>query len=132
MYGPRGKTERSPTPASRAAGISRETRRASLFAIRDSARNESQIPNPESLLDFDLRSDFLELLLDRVCLVLGDAFLDRFGRALDEILGFLEAERGDLADDLDDVDLVAAHFGERDGEVGLLFRRSRRAAGRRA
>src|SRR5262245_23165997 len=79
-----------------------------------------------ALLDFDLRADFLELLLDGRGLFLGHAFLDRLGRTLDEVLGFLEAERGDLADDLDDVDLVGAHFGERDGEVGLLFRGRRR------
>src|SRR5882762_4353962 len=89
---------------------------------------KSQIPNPKSrrsLLDLDLGADFLELLLDGRGLFLGDPFLDRLGCPFDEVLGFLEAERGDLADDLDDVDLVAAHFGERDGELGLLFRRGR-------
>src|SRR5216683_2038973 len=126
------KTERSLDHAPRGSRLG-ETGRASGVGIRDSPRNESRFPNPESLLDFDLCADFLELLLDGRGLFLGDAFLDRLGRALDEVLGFLEAERGDLADDLDDVDLVAAHFGERDGEVRLLFRRSRRAAtGRRA
>ena len=60
------------------------------------------------------------------------AFFDRLGRALDEVLGFLQAEAGDLADDLDDLDLVRADFGERDVELGLLLDRGRRAAaGRR-
>src|SRR6185436_3288094 len=80
------------------------------------------------LLDLDLGADFLELLLDRRGLVLGDPFLDWLGRALDEVLGFLQAERGDLADDLDDVDLVGADFGQRDGEFSLLFGRGRGGA----
>src|SRR3978361_1498917 len=97
--------------------------------------SQSLVPSPiarrasAELLDFDFGADFLELLLDRRGLVLGHAFLDRLGRALDEVLGFLEAERGDLADDLDDVDLVAADFGQRDRELGLFFfRDSRRGA----
>src|SRR6185503_802389 len=49
----------------------------------------------------------------------------RLGRALDEILGFLQTQAGDFADDLDDLDLVPARFGERDVELGLLFDRGR-------
>ena len=56
------------------------------------------------------------------------AFLDRLGRALDEVLGFLQTQAGDLADDLDDLDLVAADFGQRDVELGLLLDRRCRAA----
>ena len=52
---------------------------------------------------------------------LRDAFLEVLGRALDEVLRLLEAEAGDLADDLDDVDLVRAGFLEDDGELGLLL-----------
>ena len=44
-----------------------------------------------------------------------------FGRALDEVLRLLEAEAGDLADDLDDVDLLGAGVGEHDVELGLLL-----------
>src|SRR2546425_5658706 len=83
------------------------------------------------LLDLDLGADVLELLFDRVGLGLRDPFLDWLGRALDEVFGFLQAERGDFADDFDDVDLVGADFGQRDGEVGLLFGGSCRAAGAR-
>ena len=43
---------------------------------------------------------------------------------LSQLVKTLETERGDLADDLDDVDLVAADFGQRHGEVGLLLGRS--------
>src|SRR5579862_3417632 len=74
-----------------------ECERASRFGIRRSA-----------LLDLDLGADVRELLLDRERLVLRDAFLDRFRRALDEILRLLQTEAGHFADNLDDVDLVAA------------------------
>ncbi len=70
---------RPPSPKPRAPMPSSRRRRASA-----------------ELLDLDLRADFLELLLDRRGLVLGHAFLDRLGRALDEVLGFLQAEAGDL------------------------------------
>jgi hypothetical protein len=51
---------------------------------------------PAVLLDLDLGADLFELLLDRLGLVLRHPFLDRLGRALDEILGFLEAQAGDF------------------------------------
>ena len=60
------------------------------------SRASSEARKRAELLDFDLRADFFELLLDRRGLVLRDAFLDRLGRALDEVLGFLETEAGDL------------------------------------
>ena len=41
-------------------------------------------------------------------LLSGDALLDRAGRAVDEILGLLEAETRDRADDLDHLDLLVA------------------------
>src|ERR1700688_564557 len=73
------------------------------------------------LLDFDLGARFLELLLDGRRLVLAHAFLHGLGRAIDEVLGFLQAEAGDFAHGLNDVDLVAADVGEHDGEFRLLF-----------
>src|SRR3954471_2094686 len=83
------------------------------------------------LLDFDFGADVFELLLDRRSFVLRHAFLDRLGRAFNEILRFLQPEAGHFANDLYDVDLVGTDFGQRRGKFGLLFRRSR-AAGRRA
>src|ERR671912_758304 len=68
------------------------------------------------LHDLDLRAHVLELLADRLGLFLVDAFLQRLGRALDEVLGFLQPEAGDLADDLDDLDLVRADLLEVDVE----------------
>src|SRR6187551_1869866 len=71
-----------------------------------------RVPRPAIAMDADpanrsgnrdLGADFVELLLDRLGLVLRHAFLDRLRRALDEILGFLRPEAGDFTDDLDDL-----------------------------
>ena len=51
-----------------------------------------------------------------------------FGARLDEVLGFLQAEARDFADDLDHVDLVAADVGQRHRELGLLFAAAAAAA----
>ena len=60
------------------------------------------------LLDLDGSAGSNQLLLDLLGLVLGDSLLDSLGAALDHVLGFLQTQTGDLADDLDDVDLVGA------------------------
>jgi hypothetical protein len=67
-----------------------------------------EIPPPDkcNLLDVDLRAGVFKLLLDVFSFALGDAFLDSLRSSFDEILGFLQAETGDSADFLDDVDLV--------------------------
>jgi hypothetical protein len=49
------------------------------------------------LLDLNLGSGVFELLLDGLGLGLGDSLLDLGRSAFDEILGFLEAQAGDLA-----------------------------------
>ena len=59
---------------------------------------------------------------------LADAFLDGLRRALDEILGLLQAEARDGADLLDDLDLLVADGGEDDRELGLLLDRAAAAA----
>src|SRR5579872_1233074 len=76
------------------------------------------------LLEFDLRAGLLELRLDLVGLVLRNAFLDVLRGAFDQILGFLEAETGDRADFLDDLDLLVAGGRQNNRELGLLFSRS--------
>ena len=76
----------------------------------------------KSLLDFDFGAGGSELLFDLVGFFLGSAFLDSLGGAFDEFLRFLQAEARDLADDLDDGDLVGADIGEDDVEFGLFFR----------
>ena len=44
-----------------------------------------------------------------------------FGRRINDVLGFLETEAGELAHRLDDLDLVGADLGEDGVEFGLLF-----------
>ena len=64
-------------------------------------------------------------------LVLRHAGLHGLRRAVDQVLRFLQAQAGDLAHDLDDLDLLRAGFLERDRELGLLFGRRSRAPRRR-
>src|SRR6266852_873167 len=82
--------------------------------------------NWNSLLDLDSRTRLFKLLLELRRLVLVDTFLDALGRALDQVLGLLEAETGDRAHFLDDVDLFLTCRGQDDVELGLLGRRGRR------
>src|SRR5512138_2551868 len=89
------------------------------------APSRHQAPGPRDFLDLDLGADVLELLLDRVGLVLRDRLLDRLGRRFNQILGLLQAKARDLANHLDDVDLVGAYFSQRDRELGLLLDCSR-------
>src|SRR5207244_1590805 len=80
------------------------------------------------LLELDRGAGLFELRLDRVRLVLGDALLDRLGSRVDEVLGLLEAEPGDRADDLDHLDLLGTRPGEDDVERRLLLRLGARIA----
>src|SRR5439155_12667090 len=73
------------------------------------------------LFYFDRRAGLGELLLDGLGFFLVHAFLDRLGSAIDEVLRLLQTEAGDLADSLDDVDLVRAHCRQHYAELGLLF-----------
>jgi hypothetical protein len=71
-----------------------------------------------------LISTFAPLLLEAALIFSaspGDALLDRLRCRVDEVLGLLEAETRELADDLDDRDLVRADLGEEGGELGLLL-----------
>src|SRR5215475_13533667 len=81
------------------------------------------------LLKLNLGADFFQSRLDLVSLVLRNTFLDRLGRALDQILGLLETETGERTHLLDDLDLLVADGGQHDCELGLLLRgRSGRAS----
>src|SRR3972149_3479172 len=73
------------------------------------------------LLDLGLAAGFGEFLGDRLGVGLGNAFLHRLGRGIDQILGFLEPQSGHFAHGLDDVHLVVADGGEDHGELGLLL-----------
>src|ERR1700722_8141404 len=75
------------------------------------------VPN---LLDFDRTAGFDDLGLDLLGVVLADGLLDRARSAIDEVLGFFEAETGDVLDDLDNLKLRIARGGENDIKFGLL------------
>src|SRR6478672_7786452 len=88
-----------------------------------------ETPARRTLLDLDLGALLLEGGLDLLRLLAVDAFLDRLGRCINEVLGLLEAEAGQLANDLDHRDLVRADLGQGRGELRLLFRRGGLATG---
>src|SRR5690242_19397694 len=75
--------------------------------------NDEGPPSPAGLpivgapafLDLDLGALLLERGLDLLGLVAGNAFLDRLRRGVDEVLGLLEAQTGQLTHDLDHGDL---------------------------
>ncbi|AMD54186.1 hypothetical protein ATO49_06555 [Mycolicibacterium fortuitum subsp. fortuitum DSM 46621 = ATCC 6841 = JCM 6387] len=74
------------------------------------------------LLDGDAGAGGLELGLGVLGGLLGDLLQQRLGSAVDQILGFLQAQAGDdLADDLDDADLLVAGTLEDDVELRLLL-----------
>ena len=84
----------------------------------------------ELFLDLHFRAGVLELLLHRLGIGLGHGLLHRRGRALDQVLGLLEAKPGDLADHLDDGHLLVRRvFLQSDGELGLLLDRGGRRGG---
>src|SRR5205823_6918131 len=72
-------------------------------------------------LHFDGRALLFQLGLDRSGLLLRDTGLDGRRRTVDQILRFLESEAGQLAHDLDNLDLLRASFLEHDVELRLLF-----------
>src|SRR5262245_31588028 len=75
-----------------------------------------------SSLEADARARALELLLGGLGGLLGDLLQNGLGRALDELLGLLQAEAGDdLTHDLDDLDLLVARGLEDHVELVLLL-----------
>src|SRR5690606_28295020 len=78
--------------------------------------------------DLELGAGALELRLEGRGLFLRDAFLDRLGSALDQVLRLFQAETGDRAHFLDDLDLLVAGALEDDVERGLLLGCSSAAA----
>ena len=81
-----------------------------------------RLMSESNLFDLAGCANLFESSNDFLCVFLGDAFLDSLGGVVDDFLGFLEAEAGLLADDLDDLDLLGADVLQDDVELGLLFR----------
>jgi len=78
-------------------------------------------PDRLCLLQLGLGAGFHQLLHGGFGVGLGNAFLHVLGRAIDQVLGFLQAQARQFAHGLDDGDLVGAGFGQHDVEFGLLF-----------
>src|SRR6185369_16427754 len=113
----------APTSLWRTVHLERWTRPNPLSAVA----SESKDKPPRRLgfvllLDFDLGAGLFHLLLDGFRVGLVDAFLDGLGRAVDQVLGLLQAQARHFAHGLDGVHLVLAGSGEHDGEFRLLFR----------
>ena len=62
-----------------------------------------------------------ELFLDLLCVFLGNAFLEDLGSAFNQVLSVLQAQTGDFANNLDNVELLSAEAGQFNVELGLLF-----------
>src|SRR5438105_9366852 len=95
-----------------------------MSQMRASARDSRHA----SLLQLDLRTSVFKLLLNLFSFVFRHIALHLFGSALNEVFCFLEAQAGNGADFLNDVDLLVAGGCEHDGEFGF-FDRCRRSRG---
>ena len=60
------------------------------------------------LLELGLGASVFQLLLGGFCISLGQSFLDSLGSAINDVLGFLEAETRDFTHGLDNRHLVQA------------------------
>src|SRR5581483_11412866 len=118
----RGGGETTTAPARRAGSRSPARIRRARYRARCRA-GAGRRTSRGGLLDLHLRALLLEGGLDLLGLLAGDALLDRLGSRVDEILRLLEAEPGQLANDLDDRDLVRTDLGEDRRELGLLLGR---------
>src|SRR5207248_11327682 len=120
-------------PPSSALSVSVRVRRGSLITrccsrtpVRTCTRAgspERPGPRAEHLLEGDLGALGLELGLGLLRVVLVGLLQDRLRRGLDQVLGLLQAQTGQLADDLDDLDLLATVALEDDVELVLLLLR---------
>ena len=73
------------------------------------------------LLQLSLSAGFLQIGNQLLGIFLGDSFLQGLGSVVNQILGFLQAQAGSGADNLDDVQLGSASGLQDDVELGLLF-----------
>ena len=73
------------------------------------------------LLQLNLSAGSLELLLDLVRLSLRSSLLDGLRSGVNLLLRFLQAQAGDLADNLDNVDLGGTSLNQNNVEIGLCI-----------
>src|SRR2546423_118472 len=112
---PTGQTE--PVPDGRTAEIAGRMKEApNVHFGASKVRSEASF-----LLELDGRALLFQFLLELVGVGLLERFLHNLGSAFHQVLGFLQAQAGRGADDLDDLDLLLAGGLEHDVEGGLLF-----------
>src|SRR5258705_1463068 len=87
--------------------------------------NCNQAPDACKLLHLDGCTRIGELLLNRFSLFLRNGFLDGLRSSFYEVFGFLQTQSRNLANDLNDVDFIAAYGLQDHVKLGLLFCRSR-------
>src|SRR5687767_10279335 len=119
----------APTSRWRTAMLERMARPDPLSAVA----SESKDKPPKRLgfvllLDLYFGAGLFELLLDSLGVGLAHAFLHGLRRAVDQVLGLLQAQARDFAHRLDGVHLVLARLGEHHGELGLLLDSGRASA----
>ena len=73
------------------------------------------------LFEFYLCADFFELSLCSLSVLFGNAFFNCLGNSVNNCLSLCKAETCDLADCLDDLDLLSADFSKDNVKLGLLF-----------
>ncbi len=73
------------------------------------------------LLEFNLSTGSLELLLESLSIFLRDAFLNSLGSAVNNSLSFLQTKTGSLTDSLDNSDLTGARGLEDNVKLSLLL-----------
>src|SRR5438034_10555669 len=109
-------------PDAEEPGVRHLSHPGSVSSIFGAAPSGSRVLLQKVVADlpyFDSRTRIFKLFFDFCRLILVDPLLDRLGRRLDEVFGFLETELGDGAHFLDHVDLLVAEPGENDIELGL-------------
>src|SRR5262245_16981890 len=74
-----------------------------------------------TLLELDSGAGVRELLLHFFSFILAHAFLNRFRSAIDEVLGFFQAEAGQFSYNLDNIDLIGSDRSQHDIEGVLLL-----------
>ena len=92
-----------------------------FFITKNSPVVRAALQESNPLFNFADSSNFFERRNDLLGVFFVDAFLDFARCAIDDVFGFFEAEAGEFADDLDDLDLLRADFLEDDVELGLFF-----------
>ena len=75
----------------------------------------------EILFEFNFSAGFFELLLQALCVSFGKTFLNVAGGVVNELFSFLEAEAGELLDELNDSELAGASCFEHYVEAGFLL-----------